>query len=197
MPGNDETNSEQEAIKKTANGKPLLLQSEGYLPLKYDDTNLYRQSPSIEIVLWLLTAAGSGIVGNIAYDTLKRLIQNAQKLHQKWLKIIEQDKQKMMSGEFHLPQSSRVNPDLSLRDDLVELAYDVLARYRNLQNSGPGKLISEIDVYLTRRLTWAVVTRELRAPEWIMVEIDLSEDMKRIQYKADKEVDGFPVSIWP
>lgn len=207
MPGDDEASPAQEAIKKTADGKPLLLQRRELAPLSYDDGGVYFRALNTEIVLWLLTAAGSGIVGNLAYDTLKRLIRDARKLHLKWMgktrqeeqewkKRIRQAEQEGIADELYPEWSPRVSPDFDLREDLVELAYDVLARYRNLEHSNPAHLISAIDVYRTKSSTWAVVIRELRAWQRTMVEIDLSEDMRKGDYEAVKEVGGFPVSIW-
>jgi hypothetical protein len=36
------------------------------------------RQPSIEVVLWLFTAAASGVVGNLTYDVLKELVAGAR-----------------------------------------------------------------------------------------------------------------------
>jgi hypothetical protein len=211
MHGEAEASTGQRTIRKTNDGKILLAQRPGLYPLRYDDIGLYDRGLSVEMILWLLTAAGSGIVGNLAYDLLKKLIQDARNLHQELMKSVEQEKrmereelrkaleQAEQAGAAERIGSRRppkIEADRSLRDDLVELTYDALARYKNLRRGDPEKLMSEIDVYFTEKSTWAVVTRELRASKSITVEIDLSEDKAQRRYYKRSEAGGFPVGIW-
>ena len=207
----DEASSGRRTIRKTDDGKLLLAQRPGLYPLRYDDIGLYDRGFSVEMILWLLTAAGSGIVGNVAYDLLKKLIRDAQNLHQRLMKTVEQEKriereerkkaleqgeQAWAAERIGSRWPPKIEADRSLRDDLVELAYDTLARYKNLRRGGPKKLMSEIDVYFTENSTWAVVTRELRASKSITVEIDLSEHKAKRRYYKRSEAGGFPVGIW-
>lgn len=210
MHGEGEASSEQRTIRKTDDGKMLLLRRQARYPLRYSGTGQYlRSGYNIEMILWLLTAAGSGIVGNLAYDLLKQLVQDAQNLHRRLMKslepeeqeerkkVLEQERQDWAAVRIGSRLQSEIRPDRSLRDDLVELAYDALARYKNLRHGGPHKLMSEINVYFTERSTWVVVTRELRRSRSITVEIDLNEEGARSRYYEPAEVGGFPVSIWP
>lgn len=183
----------------------------GPLPLRADDFADYFQAAIPEFVLWLLTAAGSGIVGNLAYDSVKELVKKARSKHKKFLIVLRKDKEvneqarKSASGPAAIrPRPPvRIKPSLSLREDLVELAYDALDVYRRLRPSSVGYIseingrISEINVFLTRNMTWAVAMRELGELESITVEIDLTRGMKRGSHRDVGEIDGFPVTIWP
>lgn len=201
MSDKGKSSPEQGTIRKTDDGKPLLLRRSELSPLPYEDTAQYLRGPSIEIVLWLINAAGSGIVGNLAYDKLKSIIQDARKRHGRSMKFREQYEREPDEAPdpntIYMPLPRRIEPDLSLRDDLVELAYDALARYKNLRRGGPDRLISEVDVYFTRSSTWAVFIRELRASRGVTVEINLQENERRNRYYDLEGADGFPVSIWP
>ena len=41
-----------------------------------------------EIVVWLVTAIGSGILGNAAYDSLKQAIRQARKIHKSFKRAV-------------------------------------------------------------------------------------------------------------
>ena len=210
----NEISKKQWIIEKTADGRPLLLErTGGPLPLRADDFADYFQAAIPEFVLWLLTAAGSGIVGNVAYDSVKELVKRARSKHKKFLISLSKDKEvneqarKSASGPAAIrPRPPvRMKPSLNLREDLVELAYDALDVYRQLRPSpvggiseiSPVERISEINVFLTRNMTWAVAMRELGELESITVEIDLTKGMKRGSHRNVGEIDGFPVTIWP
>jgi hypothetical protein len=218
MSWHDETGKEHEALEKTSDGKPLLSYRRGLSPLPYNDNALYIRTHSPEIIFWLLNAASAGIIGNIATETLKRLIGKSRKLHHDFsakltereaaaLKEIEENRKRdetRASGEITdlaplpwLRDSHFIRPDRLLRDDLVELTYDTLARYRQLKGGSPARRMSEIDVFLTQSRTWAVRTRELGAESSTTVEIDLREEIRASQNEASEELAGFPVIIWP
>jgi hypothetical protein len=100
--------------------------------LRADDYADYFQAAVPEFVLWLLTAAGSGIVGNLAYDSVKDLVQKARSRHRKFSSALSKERkaneQARESGSDPAAvwPPVRIRPSLSLRDDLVELAYDAL-----------------------------------------------------------------------
>jgi hypothetical protein len=193
------------SMERTADGKPLLLRRPGLSPLEYGDRMLYSRTEEVEIVLWLLSAAGSGIAGNLAYDAVKQLVEKARKGHEKFLGWFNERRRDYEKGDLSRsplgrgwpPEPGQISPRDHLRDDLVELAYDVLARYRNMKNEGaPLRSMSEIRVFLTERMTWGVRTRELRAHRGNYVEIDLREQMEKSRYQAVGNIEEFPVRIW-
>ena len=178
---NGEESREQQEMVTTPDGKYLLSRRRGAPPVAHGDVRDHDPPYTGVVVFWLLNAAGSGIVGTLAYDVLKQLIEKARKRSQDSIyPLLMQDQR--------LPRPARITPDTSMRDDLVELAYDILARYRNYESPQEGRvgLMSQINVFLTERQTWGVLMRELRADTRSYIEIPLRED---------GEV-GFPVSIW-
>ena len=201
---NYEKPRQHEEIEKTADGRYLLLRRPGLSPLEYGDDNLYSLEGGMETVFWLLTAAGSGVVGNLAYDALKQIIEKAREKNQKVLDRIGHWNRREELLQADYPTHRRrpadpalITPDRDLRDDLVEITYDVLSRYRQLGHGrSQGRFMSEISVFFTEDMTWGVRTRELRVSHGTYVEIDLREDTGNKRYRALAEIDGFPVRIW-
>src|SRR5258707_6862453 len=107
MQHNGEAHLEREAIQKTTDGKNLLLRRLELSPLAYDDHNAYCRGLSVEIIMWLLTAAGSGVIGNLTYDAAKRLIKKTRRLHLAFLarfsKEDQQDNDWGIDGLSYLP----------------------------------------------------------------------------------------------
>jgi len=224
MSSYEEANEEHETIERTADGKLLVLQRRGYPPLQYGDSASCFRLASPETIMWLSNAASSGVVGNLAYDALKQLIQKARRGHRNSTPKTNDEENDELNGTSgphfsqaevpdllfirevttslpylppESPDASPIKPDPDLRDDLVELAYDVIARFRQLKHEGSGRPVSEIDVFLTENKTWTVEIRELRIAESKIVEIDLSDDMRGMRDQTNIEgIEGFPVKIW-
>lgn len=179
----DGTGIERQTVVKTPDGDPLLLRRVAFSPLRYDDQLSYLRGPEVEAVMWVLTAAGSGIIGNLATDAVKRLIKKTRTLHSKFLARLSK-------------QHESIQPGDELRGYLIEIASDALARRRNLQQKDSGGLIREANVFFTKNGTWAVVGRESGKSKPVMVEIDLRNDAEGNHYEAVGDVKNFPVGIW-
>jgi hypothetical protein len=187
--------NEQQQATRGPNGDYIIARRRGLSPMPYGPQLPACRTDELQIIVWLLNAAASGAVGNLAYDYLKRLIEKARKGHEKFLSEWTPLKQMPLDGGWP-PAPERVTPDPDLRNDLVELAYDTLARYRS---NGPEWHLGQmrpIDVYLTQRGTWAVEMREDKSKTRVLIEIALIEDEARRIYGTAWGVEGFPVSIW-
>jgi hypothetical protein len=175
MSDNSGSGHQQEQVTRGPNGEYILAWRRGFSPDPYGYIKLpASRFEELQIILWLLSAAASGVVGNLTYDYLKQLIQKARKGHKdfmsEWVPVpLEQRSQ----------TPERVTPDPELRDELIELAYDTIARYRS---EGPEWNVGQmrpVDVYLTERKTWAIVMRETRTETRMMIEIALAENEAR------------------
>jgi hypothetical protein len=188
VPPSRELGCPEESIIRLDDGRPIAATGRDYPPLDYTDRNLYSRYPWEQLVFWVLTAAASGTVGNLAYDALKRVIADGQMLHRQFLAALERHEiipEDRWPGVAHAPRPIR--PGRELRDRLVEIAYDVLAKRAQLEGSAPPSL-SEIDVYYTMNNTWSVSTRAVGTPSRMIVEIDLRS--------AGEVADDFTVTVW-
>jgi hypothetical protein len=192
--------SEDEVIT-APDGRMLMVKSRGWSPLDYDDDGgLYLRPPSMEVVIWVLTAAASGIVGNLATDALKGAIARARHLHSAtilplWRDYVDQ-------YERGVPIDARIEPSDELREKLVQIAQDTMQRFRHLSPSQGKKLSTVTRISLTRQGTWKLHIRESGSPDRLVMEIDVQaiEAWDELLFDTFDErptnPEGFPVKIW-
>jgi hypothetical protein len=166
------------------------------MPLDEGDQTPYLRLPDLEVILWLLTAASSGVVGNLAYDAVKTTVARARKHHKALQRQLMERRDLRRYFRSHQPRAeeSRVIPTTELRDDLVALAFDALRRYQDINKFAGTGVLSEVAVTMSSRSSWKVHLREVGSSEGVTVEIDLSETMSVFDSKQDH--DGFPVILW-
>jgi hypothetical protein len=171
--------------------RQLLAKGTGFAPKSRLDHTHHYPSPSAESVIWVLTAAASGVIGNLAYDALKQAIAEARTLHTK----LSAPPPSVESDSAADPATA-AQEHSDLHDRLVAIAYDVLAKRAQIEDR-PLKPTSEIRVYRTETGTWMVSVRELDEPNRTSIEIDLSEDMRSLGRVAPiEDPAGFPIRIW-
>lgn len=186
--------SDADQMIKTADGRPLILHTRGFYPVDFNDTRAYSLPTSPETVYWLLTAAASGVVGNLAYDALKGVISKATEAYREFSKLVPAHRTFFMQLDRH--GTLEVDPPAELRDALVTIASDTLRRYKQISPSAGKEPWSEVEVRLSAYGTWMVSLREVGQDRPIMIEIDLEDDAANARPYAAGNDDGFPVRIW-
>ena len=176
----------------TASDGTILLQHAKALPiLDYHDHVRYSRGDLAMVIVWLLPAIASGVVGNLAYDAMKRLVGKATELHRRFV-----------DGLPERSQTTRgVSPKSDLGKVLKRVAWQAIETRNQLLSKRLRSKRLSCRIDLLKGLRWAVefveqpgfiaALRELRRGahvprRWVRVEIDLEPS----------EDDGFPVRIY-
>jgi hypothetical protein len=163
----------------TAPSGQILVEYDSGLPPRAFLDRVAADSPYglLEVVVWLIEAASTGVLGNYSYDLLKKKIDSARKRDARMRADTEDFEPSRVGGDEALMRRPSggplVHPDRDLRDELVALASDAMVRNGHLTNH-PSPTWSEIDVYLSENKTWIVSLREVGGNKHVDVEVDLS-----------------------
>lgn len=152
---------------RTPDGKPLLAVNRGIPPYNYGRRVYASRPPWTEIVLWLLNAAASGVVGDLTYNALQKIIAKARTMQASFVLPA------IGPRSDDSPSAPIVEPSDELRDHLIKIAHDPVARFRHISPSKGRNLWSKAEVSLTERGTWKVQVREIGTQQLIVIEIDL------------------------
>ncbi|MBV1855763.1 hypothetical protein [Catellatospora tritici] len=187
----DDGTYEQRPIREyetTATGEPVARWGLGIPPSDFAQPHQNFESYWQELVVWLLNASISGVVGNLAYDALETAIRRAKDLH---------DRSPLPSpqqGDVHTTDIEwPVRPSNGLRDELITIAHDTLARFDHLLADFSSSALTDVDVVLSERGTWKVAFRFVGSDSWIVLEIDLAEPAVP---SNENSAGGFPVAVW-
>lgn len=188
---------------RTSEGKLLSRRTERLMPLNYDDDTAYMRSESAALIVWLLTAAASGVVGNLAYDALKNVVSRARAMHRDFHKEMKGYEQRAYELLMSSPEKALKKPlapqypSRELHDQLIELALDTLVRFPQLVATGSANpRWAEISVRYSADGTWKVHLREIGQQRGILFEIDLSDNAETHWYPGIEESEGFPITVW-
>lgn len=179
---------------RTDDGRPLILQTTDLYPVEFNDSHGYMRPPSPEAIYWLLTAAASGIIGNLGDDALKAVVNRAVQLYQEFSKHVPAERTSFMQLSRH--GILEVDPPTELRDALIVIASETLRRYKQLSPSSGQEPWSDVDVRFSAYGTWMVLVREVGQDRSITIEIDLETGNLNHRPHAAGDDDGFPVRIW-
>lgn len=191
------TENKGERDVRAPNGEILLQRRTGYRPLRFGDDSSYSRRESVEVVLWLLSAASSGAIGNYVYDRLKELIAEARLRNWEFARTL----QAWLLRTRHEDQSvdlenAPVVPDGNLRDMLVKIAKETIRIYWKVSPSSGKEAWSEVQVSYSENHTWCVYIREVGAKSGFTIEIDLKREVQPQQFDWVDKNESFPVRIW-
>jgi len=143
---------------------------------------LYQRDSEIQVLIWLLTAAGSGVLGNATYDAVKSLLNRMRDLNKAFKTTLPTTRNDISIGREGL-----VRPGVDLRDQLMTIAHWAIEANNSVMPSKIATTWSEAEVYLLEGYVWAVDIRGPHDRGWTRVEIDLNADTS----------DEFSVVIFP
>jgi hypothetical protein len=177
---------------RNKDGEILLAIGQGWPKLHFYNQIGYLRPPSPEITLWLLSAASSGVIGNAAYDLLKRLLTRAGRLHGRFKKTVKPDSPASPARNLWLnvgvdSGKDLVYPPPELRDLLVDIGQQAVDAYNNLTRHKVVVRWDQVQIYLLEDFVWAIDPVDTQSGGLKRIEIDLELDSNG----------GFPVIIYP
>lgn len=153
----------------------------------YDDTahQEHLGPPSLEIVVWLLSAIGSGVLGNAAYDATKKLLKKARRGHEDFMITVPEVIPS--SAAMALMTEKYARPSIDLHKMLLEIAAQVIEVHNEVMPEKVTVTWDNVEIYLMKRDIWAIKMKSSVGSRKVKIAIDLS---------PGSLAEGLPVRIY-
>lgn len=126
-----------------------------------------------ETIVWLLSAIGSGIIGNAAYDTTKKLLKKVRRSHEDFI-ITVPDVTPSSGRAMDLMTERYARPPIDLHKMLLEIAAQVIEVHNEVMPKKITVSWDDVEIHLMKRGIWTIRMKSLADSRKVEIAVDLS-----------------------